>query len=377
MSIYLDNNASTQLDPRVIKEMQEAMQEQYGNPASVTHAWGWRAEELIKIARERIAQAIGAKNSQEIVFTSCATEASNLAILGHYELAKHKRFIISAIEHKATLECTKILRSKGSEVVILNTDNLGLIDLEQLERELKKPTDLVSIIGANNEIGTIQDLNAISKLVKSANSLLHLDLVQALGKIELDFKTLNLDFASFSAHKIYGPKGVGALYVKSGNARLLKAQIVGGGQEHGLRAGTLNLVGIVGFGRAAQLASSELSENTIKITELTSTLFNGLRSKLQNLTLNGHPKQRILGNLNLRIDNIRAERLISALANKVALSSSSACLAQLGQSSHVLEAIGLNKTQIESSFRIGVGKFNTCSEISDAITLIATELAKS
>lgn len=375
MSIYLDNNATTPLDPRVIEQMLEAMQQQYGNPASVTHAWGWRAEELIKIARERVAQAIGAKSSQEIIFTSCATEATNLALLGHYELAKHKRFIISAIEHKATLECARVLRSKGSEVVILNTDHLGLIDLEQLERELKTPTDLVSLIGANNEIGTIQDLSAISKLVQHANSLLHLDLVQAIGKIELDLKSLNLDFASFSAHKIYGPKGVGALYVKSGKERLLKAQIVGGGQERGLRAGTLNLVGIVGFGRAAQLVSAELAENTVKISQLTKALFDGLRSKLPGIKLNGDPKQRILGNLNLRIDNIRAERLISTLANKVALSSSSACLAQLGQSSHVLEALGLNKAQIESSFRMSVGKFNTRSEIEDAIAMIARELA--
>lgn len=369
MKIYLDNNATTPVDPRVVMEMERALKGEFGNPASVAHAWGWQAEELVKIAREKVAKAIGAKTN-DIIFTSGATEAINLAILG-LRKEKTRRIIHSSIEHKAVIDVCEEMRRSGFEVRIVPVNHLGLIDLDKLRRELNSPTLLVSIIAANNEIGTIQDIKAISKLCKERGALLHLDITQLLGKVKFNLEELGVDLASFSSHKIYGPKGVGALYASTQARDKLQPIIFGGGHERGLRSGTLNVPGIVGFGTAAGILSEELSKIENHVGRLTELMDRELRRQIPEIKLNGDPKNRILGNLNLRIPGINAGQLLAKLGTTIALSSSSACLSQTGGASHVLKAIGLTRQERDESFRIGIGRFNTVEEIGFAAEKIA------
>lgn len=361
MPIYLDNNATTPIDPRVLEAMRPAFEGVFGNPASATHAWGWQAEELVKIAREQVAAALEC-TPEEIIFTATATEANNLALQG-LALRSPKRLVYSAIEHKSVLGCAARLGQLGWECIEVAVDSSGLVDLDALSSALQKPTSVVSIIGANNEVGTFQDLAALIDLAHSHNALIHMDLVQGFGKVPLSLGRLGVDLASFSAHKINGPKGVGALFVRRELRPELQPIILGGDHEGGLRAGTLNVPGIVGFGKAAQLATTELEGNAKHCSRLATSLLNQLRGSIPGLALNGHATRRIPGNLSLTFPQIDATQIIAKLASQVALSTTSACLSAGHAGSHVLRALGLDQAQIRSTLRIGVGNRNTEQEV--------------
>lgn len=374
MPIYLDNNASTPLDPRVLQIMLDIQKKYFGNPASVLHSWGWQAEEIVNIAREKVASPLGAPASS-IIFTSGATESINLAIQGLRNKSP-KRMIASAIEHKAVLDTLRYMETLGFEVVQIGVNNLGELDLDQLESALKTPTLLASIILANNEIGTLQDIKTISQLCQRHNCLLHLDIVQAYSKMVLDFSSTKVDLASFNAHKIYGPKGIGALYIHPDLSGELTPIIWGGGHERGLRSGTLNVPAIAGFGEAAALMVRECEEVTLSIRQLTTRFSKLIRESFPSSCLNGHPAKRVIGNLNIQVPGIDAAQMAGRLAEKVAISTSSACMG--AKSSHVLDAIGLSAEEIRSTFRVGIGRFNTpeeielaAKEISDAINKLS------
>ena len=359
--MYLDNQASTPVDPRVSEAVYQTMKEEFGNPASTLHAWGWRAEELTTIAREHVAKLVGA-NPKNIFFTCGATESINTVILGLRE-SNPKRILHSTIEHKAVTYASKELERFGFRREAIAVDSLGHISLSQLEDALKTPTLLVSVIAANNEIGTIQDISSISKLCKKYDALLHLDITQMVGKVPLDVSQLGADFASFSSHKIYGPKGVGALYATDTAAKLLRPIQFGGGQESGLRSGTLNVPGIVGFGLACKILKEEMAEVDNHVWALTRLLKNRLIEALPGIEFNGDPERRIPGNLNVRIPGVDSSRLIGSLALDIGLTAASACLSKNGTASSVLQAIGLSEQEQRSSFRIGIGRFNTREEI--------------
>ncbi len=373
MKVYLDNNATTPVDPRVKEAMARSLDTLWGNPASTVHAWGWQAEELVTIAREQVAQLLKV-DPKEIIFTSGATEAINLAILGFRE-AKPKRILYSAIEHKAVLDVIEEIKNYGFETKQINVNDAGLLNLKMLKEELANPTLLVSIIAANNEIGTIQDLAAISKLCQERNALLHLDVTQLLGKEDFSAKEIKADLISCSAHKIYGPKGVGALAITQNAKDEIRPILFGGGHENGLRSGTLNVPGIVGFGEACKIARLELEQIRSHLIKLTDLLLSGLKEQIPNIKLNGCGDTRIPGNLNLCIPGLNVTSLLSKLSSEIALSSTSACLSKSSGGSHVLEAIGLTAEERASSFRIGIGRFNTEAEIEFAIKRIVT-LAK-
>ncbi|MCB9029556.1 MAG: cysteine desulfurase [Deltaproteobacteria bacterium] len=360
MKVYLDNNATTPVDPRVAEIIQTCLTKYFGNPASAGHAWGWEAEELVNIARENVAELIQ-RDSKDTIFTSGATESINLALRGIKK--KHKRVIYSSIEHKAVLDCIAQLEREGIECVRLGVNREGFLNLTELQESLKSPADLVSIIAANNEIGTIQDLEIIGEICAQSGALLHLDLSQLIGKVKIDYKSLHFDLASISAHKFYGPKGAGALYISPKLKAELTPLIFGGGHEHGIRAGTLNTPGIVGFGKAAEIIRSEIDQ-ILSETESLTSLFDSLMSKaIEDIILNGPSSNRICGNLNYALPGIRADKLISKLAKDIAISSSSACMSHLSEESHVLSAIGLDKELRNSCIRIGIGRFNSEEEI--------------
>jgi len=370
--VYFDNNATTPTDPRISEIMSEIMTTQFGNPASTSHAWGWQAEELVNIANENIAGLLGC-DPNSFIFTSGATESINLALLGLRGL-KPKRICFSTIEHKAVLDVALELEKLGFEAVKINVDQQGLLDLEQLKSELQKPTAIFSLIAANNEIGTIQDLKKISEICKECHTFLHLDITQLLGKENFKLSDYSVDLASFSGHKIYGPKGVGALYASQRIRDELLPIIFGGGHQRGLRSGTLNVPGIVGLGKACEILTKEGSEVIRHISKLTKIAAEGLQTSVSKISINGSQKHRIAGNLNLRVPGLNASTLLSKLSNEIALSSSSACLSQTGSNSHVLEAIGLNKAERNSSFRISIGRFNTEEETVWAVNKISKEI---
>jgi len=361
MKVYLDNNATTPVDPRVIEAMLVALQKHFGNPASATHAWGWEAEALVEIAREAVASCIGAAK-EEIVFTSGATEALGLAIQG-LAAAGPKRMLCTTIEHKAVLDNLWLLKRKGFSIEFIPVDKEGCVDISTLEMLLKQPTRLTCIIGANNEIGTTQDLSAIGALCRKHNSLLLADLVQATGKIAFNVGALPVDLAAFSAHKIYGPKGCGALFIRRQVIPEIEPMLVGGGHERNLRSGTLNVPGIVGFGKAAALVKSELREIQLHLNTLTQRLLIKLRAEIPAIVLNGSSTSRIPGNLSLSLPKADAVKILSKLASSVALSASSACLSGSKTGSHVLKAIALTEAQQRSTIRLGIGRFNTVEEI--------------
>lgn len=364
MRAYLDNHATTPIDPRVLEAMQVAFSQHFGNPSSSNHAWGWAAQELVTIATEQIAKAFNCKNS-EIIFTSGATESINLALRGLLKNNKNNSQIIcSAIEHKVTFDVLKYLVSEGVQHKVIPVSRIGMLDLEQFEKELKNfPTFMTSIIAANNEIGCIQDLKAISALCHRYRTLLHLDMSQAVGRMPINLKDIGCDLATFSAHKAYGPKGVGCLYIKESLKDTFQGLIVGTGQQEQLRSGTLNVPGIVGMGKAFDLACFEREEIVLHCNSLRNTLLKCLLTEIPELIINTSLEQSICGNLNISLPNISAAKLISKLAGKVAISSSSACLNIQGHSSHVLKAIGLNQEQVDSTIRIGIGRFNSEDEI--------------
>jgi cysteine desulfurase len=363
--IYMDNHATTPVDPRVLGAMLPYFTETFGNAASRTHAYGWTAEAAVDDARDTIAQLIGAESGKEIVFTSGATESDNLAIKGvaEYYKAKGNHIITTTIEHKAVLDSCKRLEKEGFTVTYINVGPDGLIDPKAIEAAITDKTILVSVMLANNEVGTIQPIGEIGAITRKRGVLFHCDAVQGFGKTPFDVRTMNVDLASLTAHKIYGPKGVGALYVRRSKPRVrLVAQMDGGGHERGNRSGTLNVPGIVGFAKAVSIFKQEGVAEADRIRGLRDRLHNAINKELDSVFLNGHPEKRLPGNLNLSFSFVEGEGLMMAIKD-VAVSSGSACTSASLEPSYVLKALGVTEDLAHSSIRFGLGRFNTEEEI--------------
>lgn len=362
--IYLDCHATTPVDERVFEAMRPYFMTYFGNAASVTHTYGWEAEAAVQQARETLAQAIHA-TPEEIVWTSGATEANNLAIKGVAEAyLSHGRHIITVqTEHNAVLDPCRYLESLGFEVTYLPVQSDGILDLALLEQAIRPDTILVSVMAANNEIGVLQPLADIGQLCRDRQVLFHTDAAQALGKIPLDVQHMNVHLMSLTAHKLYGPKGIGALYVRRRNPRVqLAPQLHGGGHERGMRSGTLYTPQIVGFAEAVQLALTELDSEGQRQQQLRQRLWAQI-SQLEGIYLNGHPRQRLPGNLNISVEGVDGQALLLGLQPTVAVSSGSACSAAHMAPSHVLTALGRSDALAYASIRFGMGRFNTMEEI--------------
>lgn len=381
LPIYMDNHATTRVDPRVVEAMLPYLTEKFGNSGSTNHIFGLEVKEAVEAARETIAGAIGAA-PRELVFTSGATESNNLALFGAAERARRKgNHIISvATEHKAVLDPLARLQDRGCEITLLPVDQAGsptagLITAEQVAEAIRNDTLLVSVMFANNEIGAIQPIADIGRVCKSRGVLFHCDAAQALGRIPINVEQLQVDLLSLSAHKVYGPKGVGALYVRRRNPIVrLQPQIFGGGQEHGLRSGTLNSPGIVGFAKAVEIAVAEIPAEAQRLARLRDRLYQGLLSEISDVSLNGpaldRPDLRMAGNLNVAFAYVQGEALILEMKD-LALSSGSACTSVNPEPSHVLRALGLDDDLTKSSLRFGLGRFNTEEEVDFAVAAIA------
>jgi cysteine desulfurase len=385
-AVYLDNHATTRLDPRVLEAMRPWFLESYGNAASTGHVFGWDAKDAVDAARETVAAAIGAR-AREIVFTSGATESNNLALAGAAErAARGRNRIVSVVaEHPSVLEPLEKLRKRGFDVVLLpvrpaGDPEAGQIRLDQLETALCEPTLLVSVMAANNEIGTLAPLKVIGRLCRQRGVALHVDATQAVGKVPVDVDRWNCDLMSFSAHKIYGPKGVGALFVRRrGSAIRLEPQILGGGHEAGYRSGTLNVPGIVGFAKAVELCQAESESEAQRLRGLRDGLFAKLQATISGVSLNGPallpPEWRLPGNLNVALEGIDGETLLLFMPD-VALSSGAACTSNKPEPSHVLRALGLPDTVVRSSVRFGLGRFTTQHDLDIAVARLAETVAR-
>ena len=373
--IYLDNLATTPVDPRVVDAMLPYFTDHFGNAASQTHAFGWKAAEAVDQGRGQVASLINARSPREIIFTSGATEANNLAIKGVVEYYRDKgsHLVTCAIEHKSVLDCCKRLEQQGYEVTYLPVNPYGCIDVAQLRAALTERTVLISIMAANNEIGTIQPLRAIGEVAKENQVLWHCDAAQAVGKIDLDVESLGVDLLSLSAHKIYGPKGIGALYVRSRKPRVrLQAQIEGGGQERNLRSGTLNVPGTVGLGQVCQLCQEEMKTERTRLVKLREHLYQEVTRCLDGVRLNGHPQERLPGCLNVSFVGVNGASLLTGLRD-VALSAGSACTSGTNAPSHVLKALGVPHELAQSSLRFGLGRFTTREEVDYVVKRIIEE----
>jgi cysteine desulfurase len=372
--IYLDHHATTPVDPRVLAAMLPYFTEHFGNPTSTTHQYGWEAEAAVSQARECLAAAIGA-SPEEIVFTSGATEANNLALKGIAEayFSQGQHIITLQTEHNAVLDPCQYLESLGFIVTYLPVQSDGLVDLAGLKSAIRPDTILVSIMAANNEIGVIQPLAEIGKICKEREVLFHTDAAQAIGKIPLDVNLLNVDLMSLTAHKVYGPKGIGALYVRRRQPRVkLSPQLHGGGHERGMRSGTLYPPQIVGFATAVDIALAELPAETARLTNLRDRLWSHL-SQIEGVYLNGHPTHRLAGNLNISVAGVDGNALLLGLQPTVALSSGAACSSAKIAPSHVLQAIGRSESLAYAALRFGIGHNNTDAEIDlVATTVIST-----
>jgi len=364
LPIYMDNHATTPMDPRVLEEMLPYFMEKFGNAASRNHSFGWTAEEGVETARERIAKLVGA-TTKEIIFTSGATESDNLAIKGVAEMYREKgNHVITAVtEHKAVLDTCKRLEKYGYRVTYLPVQKDGLIDLDDLKRAMDDKTILVTIMAANNEIGVLQPVEQIGKLCRERGVIFHSDATQAVGKIPVDVNKQNLDLVSISAHKMYGPKGVGALYVRRKNPRVqISAIIDGGGHERGMRSGTLNVPGIVGLGKACALAQEEMPQESCRLAGLRNRLRERITNRLDETYINGSMEHRLPGNLNISFAYVEGESLLMGI-NDVAVSSGSACTSATLEPSYVLKALGTGDDLAHSSIRFGIGRFNTEAEV--------------
>ncbi|HUJ27774.1 MAG TPA: IscS subfamily cysteine desulfurase [Myxococcales bacterium] len=363
LPIYMDNNATTPLDPRVLEAMMPYLTTEFGNAASRSHAFGWKAEEAVDKAREQIAALIGG-NEKEIVFTSGATESINLAIKGAAEFYREKgnHLITVRTEHKATLDTMKRLERQGFEITWLDTDKFGRISPQQLRDAITDKTIVVSVMLANNEIGTIQPIKELGAVTREKGVLFHCDAVQGVGKVPFDVEEMNVDMASLSGHKIYGPKGIGALWVRRKPRVRIAPIIDGGGHERGMRSGTLNVPGIAGFGAAAELAQKLMPEEADRTYRLRMRLQDYLFQHLDHLELNGHPTERLPGNLNVSFAYVEGEALMMAIKN-VAVSSGSACTSASLEPSYVLRACGVSEDLAHTSIRFGIGRFNTEEEV--------------
>jgi cysteine desulfurase len=377
LPIYLDNNATTPMDPRVFEAMTPYFMEHFGNAASRNHPFGWEAEEAVDYAREQVAKLIGA-DPKEIIFTSGATEADNLAIKGVFEMyaSKGNHIITATTEHKAVLDTCKHLEKNGAEVTYLQVQRDGLIDLKELEAAIKPTTVLIAIMYANNEIGTVQPVKEISTIAKKHGVLFFTDGVQAVGKIPVDVIKDGIDLMAFTAHKMYGPKGIGALYVRRKNPRVkVTAQMDGGGHERGMRSGTLNVPGIVGFGKACELARLEMEADTKRISILRDKLETELM-KLEEAYINGSTEHRLPHVTNISFKHVEGEGLLMGFNKNIALSSGSACTSASLEPSYVLKALGLGDDLAHSSLRFGLGRFTTEEQIDYTIKAISETVLK-
>jgi cysteine desulfurase len=362
--IYFDNHATTPVDPRVLEAMLPYFTDRFGNAASRNHKYGWEAEEAVEVARKQIADLIGA-SAKEIVFTSGATESDNLAIRGAAYMYREKgdHIITAVTEHKAVIDTCKRLEKEGFRVTYLPVKKDGLVDLDELRAAITDKTVLITIMTANNEIGVIQPIAEIGAIAAEKGVLFHTDAVQAVGKVPFDVNALRVHMASISAHKMYGPKGVGALYVRRRSPRVLLTPIIeGGGHERGMRSGTLNVPGIVGFGKAAELCRLEMAEESARVLALRERLNRRLHERLDELYINGSMEHRLPGNLNISFAYVEGESLLMGI-NDVAVSSGSACTSASLEPSYVLKALGAGDELAHSSIRFGLGRFNTEEEV--------------
>lgn len=377
LPIYLDYSATTPVDPRVAEKMTHCLTADgiFGNPASRSHAFGWKAEEAIEEARRQVAALINA-DSKEIIWTSGATESDNLAIKGaaHFNRGKGQHIVTCRTEHKAVLDTCRQLEREGFSVTYLDPAPNGLIDLTTLEAALRDDTTVVSIMHVNNEIGVIQDIEAIGELTRSRGIIFHLDGAQSLGKLDIDMQRLKVDLMSFSGHKIYGPKGIGALYVRRKPRVRIEAQMHGGGHERGMRSGTLAVHQIVGMGEACRIAKQEMAIENARIATLRDRLWQGLQS-IDEAYLNGDMVHRVAGNLNVSFNFVEGESLIMALKD-IAVSSGSACTSASLEPSYVLRAIGRSDELAHSSIRFSIGRFTTEEEIDFTIALVREKVDK-
>jgi cysteine desulfurase len=377
LPIYMDNHATTPVDPRVIEAMLPFFNERYGNAASRNHSFGWAAEEAVENARAQIARLIGA-TPKEIIFTSGATESDNLAIKGVAEMYREKgnHIITQATEHKAVLDTCKRLEKYGYEVTYLPVEKDGRVNLDELQRAITPKTILITIMYANNEIGTVQPMAEIGKIAKERGVLFHVDGVQAVGKIPVDVQKDGIHLMSMSAHKIYGPKGVGALYVRRKNPRVqLAAQIDGGGHERGMRSGTLNVPGIVGMGKACEICQEEMSTESVRMAALRDRLKQGIMGQLDETYINGSLEHRLPNNLNISFAYVEGESLLMGI-NDVAVSSGSACTSATLEPSYVLKALGVGEDLAHTSIRFGLGRFNNEEEVDYVVQRVVETVSR-
>ncbi|MDR5732219.1 IscS subfamily cysteine desulfurase [Caballeronia sp. LZ025] len=375
LPIYMDYSATTPIDPRVVDKMIPYLREQFGNPASRSHQYGWDAERAVEEARENVAALVNA-DPREIIWTSGATESDNLAIKGaaHFYKSKGKHIITVKTEHKAVLDTCRELEREGYEVTYLDVKDDGLIDLEKLKAAIRPDTILVSVMSVNNEIGVIQDIEAIGEITRAKGIIFHVDAAQATGKIEIDLQKLKVDLMSFSAHKTYGPKGIGALYVRRKPRVRIEAQMHGGGHERGMRSGTLATHQIVGMGEAFRIAREEMATENERIRMLRDRLLKGLRD-IEEVYVNGDMERRVPHNLNISFNFVEGESLIMAVKD-VAVSSGSACTSASLEPSYVLRALGRNDELAHSSIRFTVGRFTTEQDVDYVINLLKSKIAK-
>jgi cysteine desulfurase len=377
LPIYMDNNSTTRVDPRVVEEMIPFFATHYGNAASRHHVFGWKAEEAVERAREQVAQLIGA-SAKEIVFTSGATESNNLALKGIASMYRRQgeHLITAATEHKAVIDPCKRVEREGFRVTFLPVDRFGRVAPEQVAEALTDRTILVSIMAANNEVGTLSPIREIGRLCKERGVLFHSDAVQAVGKIPIDVEEMGIDLLSLSAHKIYGPKGIGALYIRRRNPHVrLDPLFDGGGHERGMRSGTLAVPNIVGLGKACELCREEMPGESDRLRSLSERLRRGIMELLTDAFLNGHPTERLPGNINLSFAYVDGDALLMAMKN-VAVSSASACTSASIEPSYVLKAMGVSDELAHSSIRFGLGRFNTEEEVDFVIKEVVNAVTR-
>ena len=369
--VYLDNQATTPLDPKVFSAMEPWFTEKFGNASSRNHTYGWEAEEAVEIARESVAATIGAL-PKEIIFTSGATEANNIALQGAAKSYQDQgRHIITVkTEHKAVMDVCQHLSKDGFDITYLPVDKDGILDVNKFEDAIRDDTILASVMHVNNEIGVIQPIKELGAICKNKGVIFHVDAAQSLGKIPINVDDMGIDLLSISAHKLYGPKGVGALYVRRKNPRVqLQPIMFGGGHERGIRSGTLPVPNIVGLGKACDIAVDVMIEENLRISQLRDTLLKGIRAENPNASINGSMEHRVAGNLNMSFPGANNEAIIAAIP-EIAISSGSACTTSTMEPSHVLLALGMSKEEAYSSLRFGIGRFNTEKDVETAIKVI-------
>ena len=376
-SIYMDNHATTRPDPRVVEAMLPYLTDDYGNSASRTHSYGWRAEEAVTRARTQVARLLNA-DPKEILFTSGATESNNIAIRGllRAAAARGDHLVTAATEHPAVLDVVRDVEEQGIRATILPVDRDGRVDPEAVRAAITPRTVLVTLMAANNEVGTLLPIAAIGAICRERGVTFHTDAAQAAGKVPLDTQAMNIDLLSISGHKVHGPKGVGALYVRRKNPRVILEPIMsGGGQERGLRPGTLNVPGIVGLGAAIDIVRAAMPAEPERLRALRDRFEAGLVARVPDIVVNGHPVERLPHNLNVSFEGVEGEALLLAL-DGVAVSSGSACTSEKREPSHVLKAMGVSDTMAQTSLRFGLGRFNTEEEIDEVIERVAGAVAR-